>query len=582
MFGAVLSAVAWWPMLSAYPHTQMHDSSFFHKMIEVTRVSITRYHELPLWNPFECGGVALWDNPQGVAAAPLVWLTLLVGTTRTMELWYFFHSIAGVLCMWCLARLDLRMSMPASLVAAAAWSFAGVHHMHFTGGHFVWVPYLYFPLALFLWRRAETQPWYGVGLGFLAALAMYEGGTYPLPYLATLLGAETLFRVWPPRRFLRILRAALVVFVVALAVGAPRFFPVWDQLSHHHRDIAPDFDAMTTANLKDIFLARDHGRGADGQQYVWPEFGAYVGPILLALAAIGALSLGVSELWLLVLFALSFALMCGHFSTYAPWSVLNKYVYPFKQMRVPSRFVVMTSLFMAIFAGFAVDRLPQRLRRMRSQDAFKVAIIGLAFIGIGDEISVGRTFLASTSMWSVAAMVGAPQEWKRPAAPRLYLGPPIPPAPPPRAAVDSSFIDAPYSNIADLHCWEEWAFERDAPLWLGDVPQAKSTSIGVTVTHVDRTTNTFTVDLVASGPGRVLLNSTYDRGWRTDHGEVVADGKMLAVDVPSGTYKLRVRYWPHGLTAGFVVAAVATVGLAILFVRHRRRARAVFARAVAS
>lgn len=541
-----LSCLEWWSMIVGHPATQVHDGPFYQKMVEVARVSITRYGELPLWNPFECGGVPLWDNPQGLGAAPLMYLTLLVGSTRTVEIWYLLHSAVGMLCMWVLARQELRLSPAASVVAAASFAFAGAQTNRFSGGHFVFVCFLYTPLAIVLWRRAERDLRAAVGLGLLAALIMLEGGTYPLPYLAVLLGVETLFRVWPLRRVWPIAKAAVVVSVVAFSVGAMRFLPVIDQLMHHQRENIVDTDAMQWSTLKDIFLVRSHGRGVDGQQYVWGEFGDYLGPMIFCLACLGIFTLHASELWILGLFLFSFLLMCGHFSPWAPWSVLNTYVFPFKQMRVPSRFVEQVTLFLSLFAALAVDRLPRRLRfsRVQKQKAFAGFLVAVGLIGVGDEISVGTSYTAQ-------AFTGAPQDFKLKPAARLHYGPSV-----------GAFLDTPHTNVADLGCWEEWAFERDAPLWLGDVPQARGGSGSVHVLVADRTPNTFTVDVDLKAPGRLLLNSTYDRGWRTDVGTVVENGKMLAVDLPAGTFTVHVKYWPHGLTLGLILSGLSVLALA--------------------
>src|SRR5580700_11918533 len=86
--GVLLAVYAWWPALSAYPHTQVGDGPFFQHMVESARVAWFRWHELPLWNPYQCGGVPLWDNPQGIAASPLLWAFLPFGTTRAIELWF--------------------------------------------------------------------------------------------------------------------------------------------------------------------------------------------------------------------------------------------------------------------------------------------------------------------------------------------------------------------------------------------------------------------------------------------------------------------------------------------------------------
>ena len=83
------------------------------------------------------------------------------------------------------------MSLEASLFASCVWAYCGVHNQHFNGGQLVWAPFLYFPLALYFWRRAETDARMAVGLGVFVAWPMHEGGTYPLPHLALILGVET-------------------------------------------------------------------------------------------------------------------------------------------------------------------------------------------------------------------------------------------------------------------------------------------------------------------------------------------------------------------------------------------------------
>src|SRR5512141_789503 len=106
----LLSFFGWWMALAAYPHTQTGDGQFFHQMVEAMRVSILRYHEMPLWNPYQCGGIPLWDNPQGISGAPLLWLLMPFGTTRGNELWYILHSAMGFVCMWLFARHELKLS----------------------------------------------------------------------------------------------------------------------------------------------------------------------------------------------------------------------------------------------------------------------------------------------------------------------------------------------------------------------------------------------------------------------------------------------------------------------------------------
>src|SRR5262245_26676585 len=122
-----LSAVLYLPVLASYPVTQGGDGPFFHRMVEAAKVSISRYHELPLWNAYECGGVPLWDNPQAIAAAPLILLLQPFNTTVTMRAWYVLHHAFGFLSMWLFARHELRLSRGATLAASVIFSLTVAH-----------------------------------------------------------------------------------------------------------------------------------------------------------------------------------------------------------------------------------------------------------------------------------------------------------------------------------------------------------------------------------------------------------------------------------------------------------------------
>jgi hypothetical protein len=551
-------------MLAAYPHNQGGDGPLFQEVIEAARVSWGHWHELPLWNPYQCGGVPLWDNPEGLGAAPTMWIFLPFGTTRAIELWFITHVLAAFVSMWIFARRDLRLTAPASIFAASVWAFCGYFEEHLSGGHLSWVAFAYLPLGLFLWRRAEKDARFAIGLGMLVALEMHEGATYALPHMVVLLGAETLTRAWPPRRLLHIARAGAIVGVVALCLSATRTLPVLDQLRSHTRELGDETDALQWSTLKEMFIARSHSRGVAGQQYVWPEFAAYVGPFVLALAVVGLFVGGLESMWLIALFAFSFALMLGHADKYAPWTVLKAHLYPFKEMRVPSRFNAAVTMFIAIFAAIAVDRISQRTRRfvrsVRVSDGVRLALLVIAFMSVGDIMAIGidRCF---------GEFVGAPSNDTIAVSPRLYIA----------ESGLAQFTDQPTQGLARTECWGEWSFHKDAKVWLGDVPQARAEdAAAASVAHVVRTQNTFRFDVEARQPTRILLDTAYDHGWRTNVGAITAfDDDLLALDVPAGSNHVVVKYWPHGLTLGMWLTSLSTIGIAAFFVwdaRRRRRA----------
>lgn len=552
-----LTVYAWWPMIAAYPHTVKGDGQQYQKVLEAGRVSIVRYHEFPHWNPYECGGAPLWGDPQAWAGAPLTWSSFVIGSTAAIQLWILAHVLFAFASMWLLARRELKLDPPAALVAAGAWAFSGFHQQHYSGGHFTFVPFVYFPLAILLWRRAEMDRRSAVGLGALLAWMFYEGGVYPLPHLVVLLCVETILRSWPPRRISRIAAAGAIVGLVAFVLAASRLLPVLDQLAHHRRNISEDVDHLRWATFRDMFLARSHERVVEGQQYVWTEYGTYLGLPVLGLALAGAVAVGWEQAWLLALLALSSLLMLGHFSRWAPWSLLHAHAPFFTEMRVPSRFRASVSMVLAALAGVGVHRLSRaaalHVTSRPWSHALRVLPVIVGLIGVADMIQVGRDFIGPFfTMAPQGHVVESERFW--------YGGPGL-----------AQFIDQPRQNRGRLRCWDEWGFGPGARMWEGDLPQASAVDDAMTIESVSRTQNTFTVDVDAVRPGRMLLDSTYDADWKTDVGATVDVDNQLAVDLPAaGRVRVHVRCWPRTFDAGCVLTLAGVIGVVAWLVRQRK------------
>lgn len=559
LLGIAVALYGWWPMLEGWKNTQGGDGQYFHKLVEAFRVAVVRHHELPLWDPYECGGRPLWDNPQSLAGAPLIWLSVVLGTSATMKLWYLAHTAGGFVSMWLFTRKELGVSFAAAFAASVAWACGGFHMHHYSGGHAAFVTFELMPLALLLWRRAEGDDRMAIGLGLLVALMGFEGAALPLLYVAVLLGGETLTRAWPPRRLIGIARAGAITLVVGLGVGAVRLLPVIDQLRAHKRPLEADFDHMTASSLLDAFVNGylGHLHRMPNHVYVWGEYATYVGWLLLLLGIAGVALGGRKHIWLAALLVIAIALMVGYQGKLSPWGILNKYVYPLKEMRVPSRFNAQASFILLAYVAIAVDRLTElasRLAgRLRPAVPFVAAVVPLvAVLGAGDV-------LGHHVQLAHEYPTGAPAHPRVTPSPRIFYG----------GRDSASYIDQPAQNRGRLACYEPWAPYEGAPLWDGDVAQARGASPEVVVSNVTRTQNTFELDVQTDAPARVLLNSSFDLNWRSNVGTPVEQNKQLAVDVPPGVHHVRLTYRPRLLWLGAIVTVLSIAG--VIWALRRRR-----------
>jgi hypothetical protein len=476
-------------------------------------------------------------------------MALPLGATRALHAWYVVHTALGFLCMWLLARRGLGLSAAAALMAGAFWAFCGFQQQHLSVGHANFVGFLYFPLALLLWRRAETDARSAVALGGLVAWMMLEGAAEPLPHLAVVLALETLTRL-RSRRLPALTRAGGIVMVIALSVGAVRFLPVLDQLRRHTRQIEVERDYLRGETLAGMFLARGEDVTVVGQAWQRQDYLAYVGPLVLALAGAGVVTLRREEAWLVVLLLGAGSLMLGRWHDYSPWALLQAYVYPFGQMRVPSRFAAGVSLALVALAAIAVDRISglarQHLPQARAVEVRRLAV-GLALVAATDMMAVG--------------LVRTPPSFSSP--------PPAPLQVSPRFFYDGPGllgpIEQPRQNRGQLTCWalEEWGRGGSRALWIGDRPQAE----GPGVRWVERSPNTFRIVVGANPlPTTIAVNSHFDPGWRTDVGTLDSIGGGLRLRVPPGSHEVRLRYWPRTLSAGFLLSTSGLLG-AVAFLR---------------
>jgi hypothetical protein len=556
---ALVFCVVWWPMFRNYPGTPIEDGHGFLFMIEASKASLRRYHELPLWNPFDCRGIPMWDHPENITASPIFYLTLPFSGGVTLIVWNMAHVLVGFVGMWLLCRDDLKLSRYATVVAALAWSFGTVHNQY-AGEHEAFVSFHHAPLLLFAWRRAEHSWNWTVGTGLLLALMIYDGATYPLPLTVLFLGMETLTRLTSVKRALRIGAAAGIIGLVSLSIGASRILPIQDQFSSHNRVFEDDFDHLARIKtLVDMYLLRSpHWRARFGeQQYVLGEYQAYIGWLGVLLTLLGIAAAAGETVWLLAVSCGLVILMLGHFAPWAPWTFLRSHVPPFKSMRVPARFRLLLAIPISLYMAYAVDRLPREIRRFLGRpalaDAFRVALVGMGIFAAGDSAGLFTEILEYRFTDPPPAAVSR--------STRFYYG---------GSDLSPDFANHPRQNHAWTGCRASWAYNASAPIWLGDVPQARAVDDGAVVEVANRTHNTFTVDVEVTRPSRIHLNSAYERGWQTNVGQVVNDGLLLAVDLPPGRHRVQLRYWPRRLTLGLWISAIGLLAsLAFLFRKDR-------------
>ena len=541
LLALLLAARQWWPAFRSLPSTGFGDWQMIHHHWEAQRIAVQRFGEWPVWDPFFCGGITIAGNPESQLYAPLFWLTFLIGSIAAAKLFLLLHAACALLGMYWLARAEYRLQPGAAAFAAVAWALSGWLAWDGSGGHATFLPFAFAPWIVLCFRRSERSPAFVVATAALLVLTLLEGGTYPFPYFVLLLALELGLKLAQRGSVRAVLRGAAQIAALTTLAGAIRLLPIALELSATPRAVASE-DALGWRDVWLMLTARSHEWSFAPHPYVWPEYGSYVGYSVLALAAIGAAACVARRapphlLLGLLLFGL---LMLGSPAPYFPWPLLHE-LPVYDSLRVPSRFAVLVTFYLALLAGHALALLLMRLPRRPA-----LAVAGLA--------------VAAQSADMLAVTAEIVDRWHEPPLSSAA------PEPAFHVANDSRYGFAlasyPQLNVGSLLCYAgAMNWQASPALWIGRSAQARVVRARGRVLSWGVTTRRVFAEVDLPKPARVVFNQNHAPGWTASTGELQEDRGRLAVDLPAGRRRIELVYAPPAL--GYA-AALSALGLGLM------------------
>lgn len=551
----------WAPALVRPSLTGYGDWQYFHHMWEAGRVAMERFGEPPLWDPFHCGGVTLWGNPQAQVYSPLFLLALLLGTTAATKAFVVLHTAAGLAGMYVFGRREANLPAAAATLASIAWGYSGFFAWHGGGGHAAFMPFYFMPWLLLAWRGAvRTDLRWGAAAAALIALSIVEGAVYPVAFFGLLLAFDAI--VMATRHgWRRPLAAAAVIVPLAAAMAAVRLWPIALTMTQYARPELTS-DRLLPWHVVKMFLAPRHPWSAPDHPFRWGEYGAYFGFIATALAFAG-----IRRTWrggqrhLIIGLLVFAALMIGDWGPWSPYALVQE-LPVYRSLRVPSRFSVLVLFYLALLAGHGsmvvtrvvAERLAPRLAGWRRY------VPALLALGVGIELLAVN--LRPITWWNLDPLrTDAPvEEFHLVRSHRYHY----------------EYASYPHRNIGTDVCYDAIEWPVSGALWLGPSKQARITPRAAGEVHASgRTPTSAWAELDMDHPGRVVFNTNAAPGWKPMGGSLAVDRGRLAVDVAAGRQRVEVRYEPDELMPSFTLSSLGLVatGLVVL-VRRRRRSAA--------
>ncbi|MEK6964571.1 MAG: hypothetical protein AABX70_09225, partial [Nanoarchaeota archaeon] len=88
----------------------------------VSKLSLLTYHQIPLWNPYQCGGNLLFAHPHTAVLSPFFLFILLFGVMPGIKISFYAYYILGFIATYYLAK-KFDMGWRSSLFVAILYTF---------------------------------------------------------------------------------------------------------------------------------------------------------------------------------------------------------------------------------------------------------------------------------------------------------------------------------------------------------------------------------------------------------------------------------------------------------------------------
>jgi hypothetical protein len=548
-----------------------HDWTYFlHHALSAHRTYV-EYHQIPVWDPYFCGGIPALGNLQNNAVSPsFLWL-LLFGVGPGLRLAWLTLFVLSLEGTWRYAR-HLGMRGVGPVAAAVCFSFAGRSVLPLIDGQPVILGFLLMPFIFLGYEKGfRSLRWSAIGGAFMA-WAFLEGGAVTTPMLAVVLGAllayHTVTHWLLPDGEVRWYRPALSLAVMALVtVGltAFRLIPVVVSVLESPRVWRGDeaYSFLHVVNM--LFSPTEHGGySGPGTSYV----GVWAG----ALAALGVARLDRVGAQLLVMLLATFVLAMGSYSGLGLYELV-KSLPVLENLRNPFRYTYFIIFFVALGAARGIDLLERQvrgsaglLRRLRSlRVPGRPAGLATAFLG---------TALALLLAWQAAS---EPALFNRG---RLDGAVSVEPAMVAHGEFRQSIGNRWYAhvwpsvNLGSIGCFEEQPFFTSAAL-RGDLEQEEflADPQAGTVRRASWSPHRIELDVELSQTATLLVNQNANPAWRTSHGRIVEHDGLLAIEAPAGSYRLVIQFVDTRVRLGLLISLLTVLGLGGLELRRWRAQR---------
>jgi len=535
------------PILDSIGNLGRGDWDHFQTMSYIPLLTVFKYGQLPLWNPYLCGGTPLLAYYQASFLDPLIVIDAIFGVAVGLKIKLLFYMIIGILGCYLLGSY-LGMNTYSRYLFGMVFMFSGFFaHRVMWEGHLNMMAIIYLPYILLFLLKSFDEPKYIVLCSIFSSLFLIFGNHFILGLLILLLlllpflysSSRIIGFIYRREQTLSFaFRPILVMLSVLVLVGLLTAFhslPLLEYYLWHPnlRMLSLDDSGFDSETL--------YGALVDPNiAYSWHEINGFVGVLAFFFAIYGIfISSGKKQLLPLVIILLIFVFvsMGGH-SPLDIWGFLQNF-FPFSSLHIPQRTISFIVFFMSLFCGLGASTVESRDSRL-----VKLALIVIvSMLFIGNALYLHNAFVVNPGQDQVQPksftqiVYGIP--WGR----------------------SSDMLTYARQEVGVLNCYAPGALDPRAsdsksPDYLGETYLLNNQG---SASIIKFTPNLVEVQVNATGEDTLVLNQNYEQNWKVDGGTVIESQGLLSTMVSPGVKKIVFYYLPRSFIVGALITSIAVI-----------------------
>lgn len=349
------------------------DQHFFYNA--VPRKTILTEHQIPLWNPYYCGGNVLLAHPESTWLSPFFVFILLFGTVAGLKIQIFVHMLLGMFGMFLLSK-QLKLKPISCYLPPFIFMLSSWFMMHILVGHTLYLTMAYLPFIFLFYLKSIKKTVYLILSALFLAIMFFGGGTYPFVFSILFLVIFSIFNA-AKNKNIKPIKSIILIIIITLLLGAVKFIPTYffvKENSYELNDKQPvsiktfldgllsrdqDIKESKTFYSEFIYPHREYDLGELREiklkiktKWSWHEYSGHIGIIAFILFIISLFLLIKKESTLIAATAVFIILYFGH--NLILYSILNM-LPVFNSLHGSSRFITMIVFCIALLAGKALS-----------------------------------------------------------------------------------------------------------------------------------------------------------------------------------------------------------------------------------